>query len=84
MFTGIGQLVGTTDHQRVVGIVDDSFQCGHCLRIDNCCYMIAHEKQAGLRMINDVMNLFSVKLVQDGNSNGSIGEGSEKCYCPLR
>ena len=43
MFAGIGQLVGTTDHQRIIGIVDDTFQCGHRLRIDDRCHMIAHE-----------------------------------------
>ena len=83
MFAGIGQLVGTTDHQRIIGIVDDTFQCGHRLRVDNRSHMITYEQQAGFRMIHDVMNLFSVELMQDGNGNCTIGEGSKECYSPL-
>ena len=84
MLTGIGQFVCTTDHQRIIGIVDDTFQGRHCLRVDDRCHVISHEKKTGFRVVHDVVNLFSVKLMQDGHSNGTIGEGSEKCYCPLR
>ena len=84
VFAGIGQFVGAADHQRVVGIVDDAFQRGHRLRVDDGSHVVPNEQQTGLGVIHDIMDLLGIKLVQDGHSDGTVGERSQESNGPLR
>ena len=80
MFAGISQLIGSAHHERVVAIVDDSFQMRHLQGIDNRSHMVANKEQTGVRVIHNVMNLFGHKLMQDGHGNSTIGQcGQEGC-----
>ncbi len=45
VLAGIGQLVGTRHHERIVGYVDDAFQRRHARRVDDCAHHIAHKQE---------------------------------------
>ena len=84
VFAGVGQLVGTTDHQRIIGVVDDAFKRGHCHRVDNGGNMIAHKQQTCFRVIDNIMDLFGIELMQDGNGDSAVGECCQEGDSPLR
>ena len=83
VLAGIGQLVGARHHQRVVGVVDDTLERRHRLRIDDGGHMVADEEQAGLRVVHDVVDLFRIKLVQDGHGDGAVGQCGDEGHSPL-
>src|SRR5574344_187908 len=83
MLAGIGEPVGTGDDERVVGIVDDSFEPGHEIGIDDSSNVIAYEKEFRLRMVDNVMNLLGIELMEDGHSHGAVCEGGEESHSPL-
>ena len=84
VLAGVGELVSATHHQRVVGIVNDTFEGGHRHRVDNGGHVVAHEQQAGLGVVHDVMDLLGIELVQDGNGDGAVGECRQEGNGPLR
>ena len=45
--------------------------------------MVAHEEQAGLGVVDDVMDLLGIELMQDGYGDGAVGEGGEEGNGPL-
>ena len=83
MFPCIGKLVCAANHQRVVGVVDYTFELWHCLRVNNRSHMVANKQELSLGVIYDVMNLFCIKLMQYRNCYGTISESSEERHSPL-
>ena len=83
VLAGIGELVSTADHQRIVGVVDNTFQTRHLRRIDDGGYMIAHKEKTRFGVVDDVMNLFCIKLMKDGDGYCTIGECSKESDGPL-
>ena len=56
VLAGIGEFISTADHQRVVGVVDDTFERRHLHRIDDCGHVVANKEQAGLRVVYDIVD----------------------------
>ena len=83
VLAGIGQLVRTAHHQRVVGVVDDTFQSRHLLRVDDGGYVVADEEQLRLRVVDDVMYLFGIELMEYGHSYSPVGQRGYEGHCPL-
>ena len=83
VLSGVRQLVRARYHQRVVGIVDDTFQVRHLLWVDDGCYMVAHKEQSGFGMVHDIVYLFCIELMQDRHGNGPVGECGDKSHGPL-
>ena len=83
VFSGIGQFVGSRNHERVVGYIDDTLQLRHLSGVDGGCHHVADKEELRLAMVYDMMNLFWQKFMQDGNSHGTIGQGSEKSHGPV-
>ena len=83
VFAGVGELVGARDHQRVVRIVDDAFESRHLHGVDDRGHVVAHEEQAGLGVVDDIMDLLRIELVQDGYGDGAVGERGEEGHGPL-
>ena len=84
MLTRVGQLVGTREHQRIVGEIDDALKSGHLGAIYLGGDDIAHEEQLGVAVVDNVVYLFGGKLVQDGYSYGTIGERGQEGTGPGR
>ena len=83
VLAGIGELIGTGNHQGIVGVVDDSLQMGHLHGVNLRGHMVAHEEQLGIGVIDDVVNLVAKELMKDGNSHSTVGQGGEESYGPL-
>ena len=63
MFARVGKLFRTTDHQREVGNIDDSFQSGHLIGVDGLYGKVTNKEQFRFRVVHDVLNLLTIKLV---------------------
>ena len=83
VLTGIGKLVGTAHHERIVRIVDDSLQIGHRLRIDDRCHMVTYEKQPCFGVVHYVVDLLGVELMENGYSHSPIGQCGNESHSPL-
>lgn len=44
---------------------------------------VTHEEKFCLAVVDDVVYLVGHELMQDRYGYGTIGEGSEECYCPV-
>lgn len=84
MLTCIGQLVGTREHQRIVGEIDNALKSGHLGAIYLGGDDIAHEEQLGIAVIDNVVYLVWGKLVQDGYGYSTIGERGQEGTGPGR
>ena len=84
MLTCVGQLVGTREHQRIVGEIDDALKSGHLGAIYLGGNDIAHEEQLGVAMVHDVVNLVGHELMQDRYGYGTIGERGQEGTGPGR
>ena len=45
--------------------------------------MLGDQIVGGLGVIDNVVNLLSIKLMKNGHNNGSVSNGGQKCYCPV-
>ena len=69
--------------QGEIGQIEDAFQLGHLVRIDDVDDVIAYKKQPRLRVVDDVVYLLVVELVKDGYYHGSVGQRGQECYRPV-
>ena len=63
VLAGISQLVGAGEQQRIVGIVDDTFQMWHLGGVNLGGYVVTDEEQLGIRVIDNVVNLLCHKFM---------------------
>ena len=56
---------------------------GHGLLVYVFSNKIANEQKLGLRVVDDVMNLFCIELMQYGHGNGAIGQRGHEGYGPV-
>ena len=45
--------------------------------------MITHEEQTSLRVVHDVVNLFGIEFVKDGDCDSPISKGGKESNGPL-
>ena len=83
VLAGVGQLVGTAEHERVVGVVDDAFQVRHLRRVYLRGHMVAYEEQAGVGVVDDVVNLLRHEFMQDGYCHGPVCQRGQERHGPL-
>ena len=74
VLTGIRQFVGTRENKRIVGDIDDTLQPRHLLRVNLSGHHISYEKQLGIRMVDDVVNLIWCELMEDRHCYGTISQ----------
>ena len=84
MFARVRELVRAREEQRVVGNVDDAFEIGHFRGIDGRGDDIANEKQLGVAVVHDVVNLVGREFVENRHGDGSVGERGEVGGGPVR
>ena len=46
-------------------------------------HMVSDKEQFGIGVIDDVVNLLSHELMENGHGNGAIGQRSQEGYSPL-
>ena len=83
VLAGVGELVGTRHHERVVGNIDDSLESHHLRRVDGGGHDIAHKEELGLGVVYDVMHLVGHKLMENGHGNGPVREHGKKGGSPV-
>ena len=69
------QFFAARHQHRVVQVADDTLQVRHLPGIERGPYLITDEEQAGVTVVDDVVDLLGGKFVEDGNDNGAVGQG---------
>lgn len=46
-------------------------------------YLVAHEQQACLAVVDDVVYIIRLELVQDGHDDGAVGNGGQERHAPV-
>ena len=82
-FAGVRQLIVVRHVQREVGQIEDTLQVGHLLLVYHVHHIVAHKQQARLRMVHDVVYLFSVEFMQYGHYHRPIRQRGQKSHCPV-
>ena len=84
VLAGVGQLLAARDGQGKVRQEDDAFQPGHGVLVQVLPHLVAHEEQAGLGVVDDVMHVVRLELVQDGHGHRPVGQRGQEGDAPMR
>ena len=82
--TAVSESLGARYTDRQVGQVDDAHQVGHGVGVDLLGHVVAHKQYLRSAVVHYVVYLLAVELMQDRNGHGTIGEGGQKGYTPVR
>ena len=82
--TAVSESLGARYTHRQVGQVDDAHQVGHGVGSNLLGHKVAHKQYLRSAVVHDVVYLLAVELMKDGNGHGTIGEGGQKGYAPVR
>ena len=66
----------------IAGVGKDAFQSRHLLDVKLRPHLVADEEQLGIGVVDDVMDLFGMELMKDGDGNSTIGDGGKECNTP--
>ena len=74
---------GTAVHQREILHADDALQVRHTVFVQVFPYLVAHEEQLGLAVVDDVVHIVRFEFVQDGDDDGPVGQGGQESHAPV-
>ena len=83
MFAGERKFFGAAVHEREVLHANDALQGRHAVLVQVFPYLVAHEQQACLAVVDDVVYIIRLELVQDGHDDGAVGNGGQKRHAPV-
>ena len=82
-FASLSQLFCSGNEQGIVPYCYDTFQVRHIFGLEFRPYHVAHKQYFGLRMVHDVMHLFSFELMEDGHSHGTVAQHRHEGGSPV-
>lgn len=74
---------GAAVHEREVLHANDALQGRHAVLVQVFPYLVAHEQQACLAVVDDVVYIIRLELVQDGHDDGAVGNGGQERHAPV-
>lgn len=83
MFAGERKFFGAAVHEREVLHANDALQGRHAVLVQVFPYLVAHEQQACLAVVDDVVYIIRLELVQDGHDDGAVGNGGQERHAPV-
>ena len=83
MFARVRKLLRTTSHQREIRDIDNAFQSRHFVGVDGLHGIVANKQKFRFRVVDDIVNLLTIKLMKDGHCHSSIGECGEEGHGPV-
>ena len=83
MFTHLGQLFGS-GVQELEGVdLDDDGQVRHLLGGQALPDHLVHEQDAGLGVVDQIVDIAGFELMQDRDGHGTIGDGGQETDAPV-
>ena len=83
VLAGKRELLGARLHERIVGYVDDAFECRHFLGSDCLGHYVADKHQFRFAVIDYVVYLFGVEFMHDGHGHGAVSQRCEEGDGPV-
>ena len=81
--SSFGQGFVAADEQHEIGDVYDTFELRHGFCIECGPHHVAGKEETSVRMVDDVVHLFGLELVKDGDNDGAIGECGQEGHRPV-
>ena len=77
-------LLVTWNEYRIVYDGNNHLSTRHGLFIKVFPHIITNEQQLCIRMVDNVMDVFCLEIMKDGNTNGTVCQRSKKRHAPIR